>query len=745
MDNTDILKTILSPNKMPKITADTDEIIEKVIEMVKTYSPKANTDMIYIAYRFAKNAHKDAKRRSGEPYIIHPVQTAYIAAQLEMDAVAISAALLHDVIEDTPYTFRDIENFFGPEVAAIVDGVTKLTKIQYSSREEQQMENLRKMFLAMAKDIRVVIIKLIDRLHNLRTLDYQSREKQLEKAKETLDIYSPLAHRLGMSKLKTELEDLSLKYLDPVAYDEIRIGINQKKDEREQYVVTIMESLETRLSELNIKAQVTGRAKHFYSIFRKMFAQNKTIDEIYDLFALRIIVDSVSDCYAVLGMVHEMYTPIPMRFKDYIAMPKPNMYQSLHTTVVGPNGTPFEIQIRTWDMHKVAEEGIAAHWKYKEGIEGSTEMDSKLVWVRQLLENQADIIDSDDFVKTIKFDIFSEEVFAITPNGKVISLVMGSTVIDFAFAIHTAIGYKMSGAKVNGKIVPNNYVLKNGDIVEILTSSAVKGPSRDWLKIVKTSQAKNKINQWLKRECRDENIIHGKALLDKEIRRTQIPPSELLKTEFLEPLYKKYTFQSIDDLYASIGYGGLSAQKITLRLREEYLKLKKVKKVETEKDTPPDKTKKTHYNGIEVEGIENCLVRLAGCCTPVPGDEIKGFITKGRGVSVHRADCPNIKEESLPPEDRNRFIKVSWVSEKRASYIATLHIEVDDRIGMIMNISSCLADLKINCSSVNSRSIKNGTAIITFGLEISNAEDIKKATNKIRQIPGVISVSRKTN
>ncbi len=745
MDNTDILKTILSPNKMPKITADTDEIIDKVIEMVKSYSPKANTDMIYIAYRFAKNAHKDAKRRSGEPYVIHPVQTAFIAAQLEMDAVAISAALLHDVIEDTPYTFQDIESLFGTEVAIIVDGVTKLTKIQYSSREDQQMENLRKMFLAMAKDIRVVIIKLIDRLHNLRTLDYQSREKQLEKAKETLDIYSPLAHRLGMSKLKTELEDLSLKYLDPVAYDEIRAGIKQKKDEREQYVATIMDALENRLSELNIKAQVTGRAKHFYSIFRKMFAQNKTIDEIYDLFALRIIVDSVADCYAVLGMVHEMYTPIPMRFKDYIAMPKPNMYQSLHTTVVGPNGTPFEIQIRTWDMHKVAEEGIAAHWKYKEGIEGSSEMDSKLVWVRQLLENQADIIDSDDFVKTIKFDIFSEEVFAITPNGKVISLVKGSTVIDFAFAIHTAVGYKMSGAKVNGKIVQNNYILKNGDIVEILTSSAVKGPSRDWLKIVKTSQAKNKINQWLKRECRDENIVHGKALLDKEIRRTQIPPSELLKPEFLEPIYKKYTFQSIDDLYASIGYGGLSAQKITLRLREEYLKLKKVKKIETTKDVSTDKAKKTHYNGIEVEGIENCLVRLAGCCTPVPGDEIKGFITKGRGVSVHRADCPNIKLDSLPPEDRNRFIKVSWVTEKRASYIATLQIEVDDRIGMIMNISACLADLKINCSSVNSRNIKNGVAIINFGLEISNAEDIKKAINKIQQIPGVISVSRKTS
>lgn len=734
--------TILSPDKILHIAADTDEIIDQVIEMVKKYSPKANTDMIYVAYRFAKNAHKGVKRRSGEPYIIHPVQTAFIAAQLEMDCTTIASALLHDVIEDTPYTFSDLEAIFGKSVAEIVDGVTKLTKIQYSSKEQQQMENLRKMFLAMAKDIRVVIIKLIDRLHNLRTLDYQTREKQLEKAKETLDIYSPLAHRLGMSKIKTELEDLSLKYLDPVAYEEIRNGINQKKEERERYVVTIINALEERLAKLNIKAQVTGRAKHFYSIFRKMYAQNKTLDEIYDLFAVRVIVDSVADCYAVLGMVHEMYTPIPMRFKDYIAMPKPNLYQSLHTTVVGPNGTPFEIQIRTWEMHKVAEEGIAAHWKYKEGVTGTTDMDSKLAWVRQLLENQVDIIDTDDFLKTIKFDLFSEEVFALTPNGKVISLANGSTVIDFAFAIHTAVGYKMSGAKVNGKIVPHNYVLQNGDIVEILTSASVKGPSRDWLKIVKTSQARNKINQWLKRECRDENISHGKELMDKEIKRTRIPASELLKNEWLEPICKKYSFATIDDLYASIGYGGLSAQKVLLRLREEYTKFKKSSR-ENSSGSAVGKARKTNYNGIEVEGIENCLVRLAGCCNPVPGDEIKGFITKGRGVSVHRADCSNIRPSSLSEEDRNRFIEVHWAEEKHASYIATLQIEADDRIGLMMNVSACLADLKINCSSIDSRATKKGIAIMNFGLEISDASDMKRAMNKIKQIPGVISVSRK--
>lgn len=745
MNESEKKRSILSPDKVPDIAPDAapEEIIEEIIEMVRKNNPAANTDMIYIAYKFAANAHKDAKRRSGEPYIIHPVQTAYIAAEIEMDEVAICAALLHDVIEDTPYTFADVEALFGRDVAVIVDGVTKLTKIQYSSQEQQQMESLRKMFLAMAKDIRVVIIKLIDRLHNLRTLDYMTRKKQLEKAKETLDIYSPLAHRLGMSKIKAELEDLSLKYLDPVAYEEIRNGIRQKREERERYVVSIIETLEKRLAELKIEATVTGRAKHFYSIFRKMYAQNKALDEIYDLFAVRVIVDSVADCYAVLGMVHEMYTPIPMRFKDYIAMPKPNMYQSLHTTVVGPNGTPFEIQIRTKEMHKVAEEGIAAHWKYKEGKSGESEMDSKLAWVRQLLDNQVDIIDRDDFVKTIKFDLFNEEVFALTPNGKVISLVNGSTVIDFAFAIHTAVGYKMNGARVNGKIVPHNYVLKNGDIVEILTSQSVKGPSRDWLKLVKTAQAKNKINQWLKRECRDENISHGKDLLDKEIKRTRIPASELMRTEWLEAICKKYNFAGIEDLYASIGYGGLSAQKITLRLREEYIRLRKTRQ-ETEHEPNTSKIKKTSYNGIEVEGIENCLVRIAGCCNPVPGDEIKGFITKGRGVSVHRADCSNIRESSLPEEDRNRFIPVKWINEDRASYIATLQIEADDRIGMMMNVSACLADLKINCASIESRITKKGMAIMNFSLEISDTADVKRAMNKIKQIPGVISVTRKT-
>lgn len=737
-------RTILAPDKVPYIAEDTDAIITKVITMVKGYAPNANTDIIEVAYRLAKAAHKNQFRRSGEPYIDHPVQIAYIAAELSMDVVAICAALLHDVIEDTPYTFADIEALFGRNVAEIVDGVTKLTKIQYNTHEEQQVENLRKMFLAMAKDIRVVIIKLIDRLHNMRTLRFMTPEKQLEKAKETLEIYSPLAHRLGMSKIKSELEDLSLKYLDPVAYEEIRTNISQKKSEREQYVSDIIKTLEERLHGLGIQGQVTGRAKHFYSIFRKMYAQNKSIDEIYDLFAVRVIVDTVSDCYAVLGMVHEMYTPIPMRFKDYIAMPKPNMYQSLHTTVVGPNGTPFEIQIRTWEMHKVAEEGIAAHWKYKEGVSGESSMDSKLEWVRQLLENQVDIIDTDDFLNTIKLDLFNEEVFVFTPNGKVISLTNGSTVIDFAFAIHTAVGCKMSGAKVNGKIVPHDYQLKNGDIVEILTSSAVKGPSRDWLKIVKTSQAKNKINQWLKRECRDENIIHGKELIDKELRRINISHSQLFRDEWLEPLFRKYNFNALDDLYASVGYGGLTAQKVVMRLREEYIREKRDHPVE--EPPKPQELKRRHSNsGINVAGIDNCLVRLAKCCNPVPGDEIVGFITKGRGVSVHRADCPNIQPTALTAEDKLRFIGVSWADEKRASYIATLQVDADNRPGMMMSVSAAMADLKINCASITARVTKQGYAVMTFGLEISNMADVKKAMNKIRQIPGVMSVSRTTN
>ena len=733
-----------NPEKLGRIADETDVIVDKVIERVKSYSPKANTDMIYVAYRVAKAAHKGQMRKSGEPYIIHPVQIAYIASELSMDSVAICAGLLHDVIEDTPYTFDDVVALFGKDVAEIVDGVTKLKMIQYTDQQEEQVENLRKMFFAMSRDIRVIIIKLIDRLHNMRTLDFQPHEKQLEIAKETLDVYAPLAHRLGISKIKSELEDLALKYLDPVAYNEINESVSKKKSERENFVAQIIDALGERLEKEGIKCSISGRAKHYYSIFRKMYAQNKTIDEIYDLFAVRVIVDTLPDCYAVLGAVHDMYTPLPMRFKDYIAMPKPNMYQSLHTTVVGSDGTPFEIQIRTWEMHKVAEEGIAAHWKYKEGKSGVSAMDKELEWVHSLMETQSGIMDPDQFMNSLKIDMFSDQVFAFTPKGKVIPLPNGSTVIDFAFAIHSQVGSRMVGAKVNGRIVPNTYKLLNGDIVEIMTSPQAKGPSHDWLKIVKTSQARTKINQWLKREKRDENIVHGKEMLEKEAKRVNIPFNSLFCEEWLAPIFKKYSLSDMDDLYASVGFGGLTAQKVVMHLREEYLKEQK-KNSDTETRSTHAIRRKTNTSGIEVKGIENCLVRLSKCCNPVPGDDIVGFITKGRGVSVHRADCPNIQPSALSEEDRNRFIVVNWCGGKSKSYVAMLRVEAEDATSVMMRITAVISDMGIECVSINARKLKNKTSVMTFGLEISDTDDLKRAITKISQISGVLDVQRTTN
>ena len=732
-----------SSEHLPHIADETDVIVDKIVNIVNKASPKSNTDMIYVAYRLAKAAHRDQFRKSGEPYIIHPVQIAYIAAELSMDVVAICAALLHDVIEDTPYTFEHVAMLFGNSVAEIVDGVTKLKKIQYRDHQDQQVENLRKMFFAMSKDIRVVMIKLIDRLHNMRTLSFMPTEKQLYIAKETLDVYAPLAHRLGISKIKSELEDLALKYLDPIAYQEIAESIDRKREEREAYVKDIMAGLEKKVNENGISCEVTGRAKHFYSIFRKMYAQNKTIDEIYDLFAVRVIVDTVADCYAVLGMVHEMYTPLPMRFKDYIAMPKPNMYQSLHTTVVGKDGTPFEIQIRTHEMHKVAQEGIAAHWKYKEGKAGVDAMDKELEWVRNLMETQADIMDPDVFMNSLKIDMFSDQVFAFTPQGKVIPLPNGSTAIDFAFAIHTQVGSKMVGAKANGKIVPNSYKLINGDIIEILTSPQSKGPSRDWLKIVKTAQARTKINQWLKKERRDENIIRGKELLEKEAKRVNIAFNKLFRDEWLLPVYRKYNLNNIEDLYAGVGYGGLSSHKVVMRLREEYMK--ELKQNQPEEFTTHAQKRRTSSNGIEVLGIDNCLVRISKCCSPVPGDEIVGFITKGRGVSVHRADCPNIQPEVLPPEDKFRFIKVQWAETAGNSYIATLRVVAHNVPGMMMKISTVIAELDLNCVSINANSAKDNMSSMTLGIEIRSTEELQKAITRINGISGVESVSRTTN
>ena len=748
-------KAILEPEKIERHgESDTDKLVDTIVERVKSYSPAANTDMIYTAYFLARAAHKNQFRRSGDPYIDHPVQIAYIASQLGLDATAISAALLHDVVEDTPYTYEDIETFFGKNVAELVDGVTKLEQIKYNTREEQQVENLRKMFFAMSKDIRVIVIKLIDRLHNMRTLDFMPREKQLLISKETLDVYAPLAHRLGMSKIKIELEDLALKYLDPVAYEEIRTSINQKKSEREKFIKEIMSILSDKLKNLGIDGQVTGRAKHFYSIFRKMYTQNKTIDELYDLFAVRIIVSTVADCYAVLGMVHDLYTPVPMRFKDYIAMPKPNMYQSLHTTVIGPNGTPFEIQIRTWEMHKVAEEGIAAHWKYKEGVSGDNSMDSTLSWVRQLLDTQTEIIDTDEFFNTLKFDLFADEVFVFTPHGRVISLPAKSTVIDFAFAIHSQVGYKMSGAKVNGKIVPNNYILKNGEIVEILTSNT-RGPSRDWLKICRTSSARNKINQWFKRERRDENIEHGKELIEHELKRVGNTHAQLFVPEWVDVIIKRHGFNSLDDLYAGVGYGGLTAQKVVLRLRENWLRVqrelrekKRLEDIAEGKELPEQpepKRRGVSDKGIIVKGIDNCLIRLAHCCNPVAGDDIIGFITRGRGVSVHRRDCPNMNIDILSDEDKSRIIEVEWADNTSESYVANLQAELPNRDGVLLEITNILAGLNISFKSVNAFVNKKNMAVIQMGVVIKSTAELAVLTKKIKQIKGVTSIKRISN
>lgn len=747
--NSIVNQTLGQQNNIP--AENTDEIISKIITMVERYSKSANTDMIYTAYRLAKKAHENQFRKSGDAYIVHPVAIAYIAAELSLDATAITACLLHDVVEDTPYTLEDVRGFFGDQVASLVDGVTKLAKLKYSTLEEQQVENLRKMFLAMAKDIRVIVIKLIDRLHNMRTLKFMRPDRQLEIARETLEVYAPLAHRLGMSKLKIELEDLSLKFLDPIAYEEIRESISQKKDEREQYIKDIIEKLRSQLEHLKIKGEVTGRAKHFYSIFRKMYTQNKTIDELYDLFAVRVIVDTVADCYAVLGMVHEFYTPVPMRVKDYIAMPKPNMYQSLHTTVIGPNGTPLEIQIRTREMHKIAEEGIAAHWKYKEGISGSTDMDSGLEWVRQLLETQNDTLDTDDFFNTLKIDLFADEVFVFTPQGKVICLPANSTVIDFAFAIHSQVGYKMSGAKVNGKIVPNNYILKNGEIIEILNTNT-HGPSRDWLKIVRTNQAKNKINQWFKKQNRDDNILRGKEMLEKELKRLGYTHSQLFRDEWVENLLRRYGLASVDDLYASVGYGGLTPQKVVMRLRDDWLREQKsleppknlIPIIEEPQNTPQQRKKRNLSKGVVVKGIDNCLVNLAGCCNPVPGDPIIGFITKGRGVSVHRQDCPNIRSESLSDEDKNRLIEVSW-GESKTNYLTNIQIETPDRPGILMEVLSILADMGITCKSVNTLVNKKNILFLQIGIEIKDTGDLTKLYKKIKQLPDIINISRLSN
>ena len=709
--------------------------MEELLARAKEKYNEQDYKLISDAYDFASRAHKDQHRASGEPYIVHPSSVALILIDLNMDAATIAAALLHDTVEDTSCEYSDIERQFGREVANLVDGVTKLSRINFSSKEEQQAESLRKMFIATASDVRVMLLKLADRLHNMRTLSSLPHEKQIYIANETLSIYAPVANRLGIYQIKWELEDISLRYLDPEAYNSIHDSINQKRAEREAYIASVIDIVKPKLDEAGIDAYIYGRPKHFYSIYKKMKAHNVGIDQIYDLTALRVIVSSVKDCYGVLGIVHTIFKPMPGRFKDYIAMPKVNMYQSLHTTVIGPNGTPFEIQIRTKEMHETAEYGIAAHWKYKEGVKGSSDSDVKLAWLRKMLDYDTESRDSREFVDSVKSDFFSDEVFVFTPRGDVIDLPAGATPLDFAYSIHSAIGHKCIGAKINGRIVNLDAQLKTGDIVEIMTSAAPHGPSRDWLNIVKTNEAKSKIRQWFKKELREENIVKGRDMMEKEAKRQGYSLPSLLKNEWLEPIMSRYMLQSIDDLYASVGYGGLTTNQVLFRLIEEYRKANHLAKPE---DTLRPKTHSIlkSSSDVIVKGQADMLVRFAHCCNPVPGDDIVGYITRGRGVSIHRRDCNNLSD--FEPE---REIEVSWATEGNISYTADVQLLAYDRRGIVIDISNMVYANDLKLISINAQG-KNGVATVTFSVEIKNTEQLDSLIRQMKKINGVIEVYR---
>jgi len=718
-----------------------DKKLKTLIKKIRNYSPFSNITLVERAYNYAVSKHEGQVRASGEPFVSHPIEVANILADMELDIESIVAALLHDTVEDTDSTSAEIKEKFGEHVAMLVDGVTKLDKITYSNKEDEQVENLRKMLFAMAKDIRVILIKLADRTHNMRTLKSLPEYKQREKARETLEIYAPIAHRLGMAKVKMELEDLALRYIDPIGYYEIVSKISQKRAEREAFINRTIEVIRSKLNSVEIKGHIEGRAKHFYSIYRKMFNQNKEFEEIYDLFAIRVIVDNVSDCYAVLGVFHELYKPVPARFKDYIAMPKPNMYQSLHSTLIGSDGIPFEIQIRTLEMHETAENGIAAHWKYKEGKNGENELDDKLEWVKQLLEIQQDMTNS-EVMQTLKVDMFGDEVFVFTPKGDVRNLPAGSTSIDFAYSIHSAVGNKMMGAKVNGKIATLDYVIQNGDIVEIITSGHVHGPSRDWLKIAKTSQARNKINQWFKKENRAENIEKGKDLLEKDFKKAGVPLSFLNSGDVLNAFLKKYSFNSVRDFYASLGYGGANAHKLVTRLKDEYRKTIPVTDAKLPQDLITKKTNKPNTSGVIVSGIDNCLIRFSHCCNPVPGDDIVGYVTRGRGVAVHRTDCINILNTS-EDEEMNRFIQVSWAETAEVGYQAELTITANDRDGLLLDIAGIVRDLQVRMRGINARTVKNDIAIFDLILEIKSIDQLTEVNKKLKKIENVVSVVRR--
>ena len=738
---------------------DPNRLYDMLIARIRKYHPSTDVSMIEKAYKLAVKAHGDQRRKSGEPYIIHPLWVAIILADLEMDKETIAAGMLHDVVEDTKFTEEDIRREFGDEVALLVDGVTKLGRLSYSSDKlEVQAENLRKMFLAMAKDIRAIIIKLADRLHNMRTLQFMTPAKQKEKAKETMDIYAPIAQRLGISKIKTELDDLALKYSQPEVFYDLVNQINARKTEREEFVEQIVEEVSTHMKNANIKAEVNGRVKHFFSIYKKMVNQDKTVDQIYDLFAVRIIVESVKDCYAALGVIHEMYTPIPGRFKDYIAMPKPNMYQSLHTTLMSSVGQPFEIQIRTEEMHKTAEYGIAAHWKYKESNDGKKSVEAqeeeKLSWLRQILEWQRDMSDNREFLNLIKgdLDLFAEDVYCFTPQGDVKNLPNGSTPIDFAYAIHSAVGNKMVGARVNGKLVNIDYKIQNGDRIEILTSQNSKGPSRDWLNIVKSTQAKNKINQWFKKEFKESNIIRGKDMIATYCRAKSINVANIIQPKYQEIVQKKYGFKDWDSVLAAIGHGGLKEGQVVNRLAEEYGKDHRqaiTDEVVLERVAEAAKNK-VHIakskSGIVVKGIDDMAVRFSRCCNPVPGDEIVGFVTRGRGLSIHRTDCINMIH--LSESERARLIPAEWeteVTEKSGGqYLAEIKMYANDQQGLLMEISRIFTEGNVDVKSMNVRTSKKGTATIEMGFIVHGREELERIVKKLQQLSGIIDIERAT-
>ena len=726
-----------------------EEHYASMMDTIRKRMPDADFALIDKAVDYANKKHAAQKRKDGSPYIIHPLAVAQIVTEMGLDMDAILGALLHDCIEDTDASHEEIEKLFGPTVAELVEGVTKLTRADFSSREQAQMENLRKMFMAMSKDIRVVLIKIADRLHNIRTMQYQSPEKQIAKCQETMDIYAPLAHRLGMQKVKWELEDTSLKYLAPKEYNEITAYLQEHKDQDESFMRTIQEKITQRLTAMGIHNTTYGRIKHVYSIYRKMQAQGKRMDELYDIYAYRVIVDSIPDCYNVLGHIHDLFNLIPGRFKDYISTPKPNMYQSLHTTVIGSQGIPFEVQIRTWEMHETAEYGIAAHWKYKQGTGSGTEKDFE--WVRRLLESQQDA-DAEEYVQSLKIDMFDDEVFVFTPKGRIVSLPSGSTPIDFAYAIHSGVGNAMVGAKVNNRIANIDTKLKNGDIVEVITSKAAKGPSRDWLNICQSNQARTKIKQWFKKEKRDENIIHGKASFESEMKRSGLPLSALNDPELEGALLRKLAFDNWDDMYAAIGYGGLTAVKAVGRIRDDINKSIKAQAGEKLPQSPlrvnPDseavKQNRHAVNGVIVEDIDSCMIKFAKCCTPVPGDAIVGFITKGFGVSVHRADCPNAQNRE-DPKQAGRWVRVRWANMEEQPFETTLELDCITRDGLVLDVAQALTTARVRVKELSGRDLANGRSTITVRFEVKNTAELNAIRTKLLNIRDVTGSKRGQN